>query len=206
MDLDLGNSEVLKKFLLPEALIGLEPNVRDTHINLIGLGVAKSFDQFCNRKFKRSTAHTDIFEADREHWFLAATPVESVTTVHVKNDEDTGWELISDGYINLQANSGRLWFGSQHGSHESLVKVTYIGGYWYDSTDLQDDTLPANATELPDDISLAWQLQCQHVWGARDKLGLSTISAPDTANKTDKLELIPDVKRILQSYIRYQMT
>jgi hypothetical protein len=204
MDLDLGNSEVLRKFLLPEAMWTGDNYA--VPIAAIGLGVAKSFDQYCNRKFKRSTAHIDQFTGDRDHWYLGATPVESITSFQTKSDETVGWETQTGAWTNLQTDSGRLWFGGSQWNEEYLVRVNYTGGYWYDATDTQTDTIPANATALPKDIELAWKIQCQHLWNMRDKIGVALSSGPGEASKLNDYDLIPDVRRILNAYVRYQIS
>lgn len=205
MDLNLGESGVLERFILPEALWN-SPTVYQTPLAFIGKGVAALFDRYCNRKFKRNAAHVDTFTAERDHYFLSAAPVESITTVHIKTDHTEGWVLESDAFINLHEASGRCSFGSQRGADTTLIKVTYAGGYWYDATETQDDTMPAEATLLPSDLHMAWLMQCQHQWGARDKIGTALSSPVGEADKQGELDLVPAVKRILDSYIRYQMT
>lgn len=70
-------------------------------------------------------------------------------------------------------------------------------------------TLPSGATALPEDLKLAWLLQCEHLWKLRDvqgtalaesKAGVSPALTLATAN------LIPEVKAILDGYVRYSLS
>lgn len=202
MDAGLGSMTVLKRALLPQAQ--WLPTTFDANILVIGLGVARSFDRYCDRKFSRGT-HVDTFTGERGVWFLSSTPVESVTSVEEKTDETAGWATITNAYNNLETVSGRLCFGDDVSDYETLVRVTYVGGYWWDTTDELTDTLPAGATALPDEVKMAWLLQCQHQWSVRDKLGSAVAMPAGESAKLGDYDLLPDVKRILDSYIRYQI-
>src|SRR3990167_4651931 len=204
MDLDLGNSIVLKKFLLPEAQWPGDVTTFDHAISAIGKGVAGAFDRFCNRLFKRSAAHVDQFTADRAQWFVRATPLESVATVEQKYDEATGWVAITPGLININEPSGRVNFGRELYDDQTLIRITYAGGYWYDSSDEQNGTMPAGATLLPAEVHLAWLTQCQHLWSIRDKTGLAVAKGPGEASKLGDWELLMEVRRALVQYMRWQ--
>jgi hypothetical protein len=70
-------------------------------------------------------------------------------------------------------------------------------------------TLPTGAAALPDDLKLAWLLQCEHIWSLRDKLGVnvaaSAKSAADVAGLAS-MQLLPAVADTLRDYRRYTLT
>ena len=71
---------------------------------------------------------------------------------------------------------------------------------------------PAGSTAVPDDLLLAWRLQCELVWKMHDRLGLAIGEQGAGAGgalpglSLPGLDSIPQVKAILQSYIRYALT
>lgn len=70
-------------------------------------------------------------------------------------------------------------------------------------------TLPAGATALPADLSLAWLNQCALVWQSIDALGLGLSDAKARAASAEalaKLTLAPDVEQTLRRYMRYALT
>jgi hypothetical protein len=70
-------------------------------------------------------------------------------------------------------------------------------------------TLPEGATALPDDLKLAWLLQCEHVWKYRDKLGVSVAQSAKTGAEMAGLgaiQLVSEVEATLRKYRRYALT
>lgn len=207
MDLGLGNLVELKRHLLAAGLV--TGTTYDTVVTAIGKGVAMSFDCYCNRKFARLVGDVEIFSADRTHYFLRRAPVESVSAVALQDDTVSGWQAqtVNDVIINREDASGQIIFGTVLGVEMTKVKVTYTGGFWYDTTEDATGVQPSGSTLLPQDVKLAWLLQCQQIWNSRDKLG-SSIAASPTDGQVDMggLELIPQARMILDRYKRYQMT
>lgn len=205
MDLGLGNLIELKRRLLPSTLTSA--TTYDTAITAIGRGVAGLFDTHCNRKFARLAGAVDQFSADRMSWVLARFPLESVTGISTRDDINSTWvsyeptELI----VNQDEPSGLLQFGTILGSHLSQVRVTYTGGYWYDTAETEDTSLPSGATRVPYAIKEAWYLQCEAVWAAREKIGGNLAKAGgDSALAT--MEIIPVVKLMIEAHRRFQLT
>ena len=66
----------------------------------------------------------------------------------------------------------------------------------------------AGATALPDDLKLAWLLQCEHVWKLRDAQGVSLAEKAGTspALTLAGANLVPEVKAILDGYVRYSLS
>jgi hypothetical protein len=178
-------------------------------VRLIGLGVAALFDKACNRGLKRVENQTETFTANREHWYLRRSPVESVASLEQKYSEAEGWVALSAGELIRYRDdeSGLLWFSTnQADDRESMLRVTYTGGHWFDDTENETGDMPAGAAALPDDVKLAWLLQCQHVWNERDKFGAAITDKAGQQSKLSALALVPEVLDILKSYRRLCLT
>lgn len=203
MTIGLGNLSELKAYLLPESM--LQRTDFDTPLSVIGKGVASGFDHYCNRVFARLAGATETFTADRDHYFVRRFPIETVTTLELLYSDNDGWEAQDSEFVtNTDNESGRLWFGFFVGDCETLVRVTYTGGYWVDPGD--GTSQPANSTAVPDDLKFAWMTQCQHVWNSRDKLGKSLAKAEEPSSALSSLDLVPSVEACLRRHIRYEMT
>jgi hypothetical protein len=209
MNLGLGNLTELKAQLLPATMRTDEDY--DDLIAAIGQGVAAQFDKFTNRRLARTVGAVDIFSADRDHWYLQNAPVESITSIEQKDDHAEGFITLTDALQNSDLTIGYLFFGSQMGSYHSRVRVTYTGGWWFDTTEDESGEMPEGATALPADLKLAWFLQCRHVWDSIDVLSAGIAAEPKKysalhINSAVGLELVPDVRQKLLGHTRYQMT
>lgn len=207
MNLGLGNLIELKRQLLTAGIVG--EATYDTLITGIGQGVAGMFDQFCNRGFERIVGEVEDVTADRRYWCLRRFPVETVTTVEQRDDVAQGWVAltVNDVILNRDDKAGLLFFGSLQGTHLSRVRITYTGGYWFDTTEDGSGVKPGGATDLPKEVKLAWYLQCREVWNKIDRLGLSLVQGEGdktfVAQMLAGLELLPAVKEILGTYRRF---
>lgn len=210
MNLGLGNLIELKRQLLAAGLVA--EDTYDSLITGIGKGVAGMFDQYCNRGLERVAGETDEFSGDRRMWVLSRYPVETVSGVEVRDDMTAGWVAQTVNGVIQQRDDGAgvIWFGEVQGNHLTRLKVTFTGGYWFDTTEDGSGVMPAGATLLPKDVSLAWYLQCREVWLKIDRLGLSLIQGEGEKNFVSQmlagLELVPMVKEILGKHVRYQLT
>lgn len=211
MDLGLGNLIELKRRLLAATM--LTQTTYDSAITAIGRGVAGAFDKHCNRQFARLAGAVDQFSADRMSYTLARFPLETLTTIEQRDDVAGGWvaQTVNDVVVNRDDAAGLLHFGTTLGSHLSQVRVTYTGGYWYDTAETEDTTQPLGSTKLPYDVKEAWYLQCEAVWAVRDKIGSGLVKtgggdAALLGLSLPGLDLIPLVKQILAGHTRYQIT
>jgi hypothetical protein len=59
---------------------------------------------------------------------------------------------------------------------------------------------------VPADLLLAWQLQCEHVWAQRDKLGLGIGEEQKTESALARIALLSIVKDQLRPFIRYALS
>jgi len=200
----LGSLTTLKRHVLASALV-LETRY-DTQLTAIGLGVAGQIEGYCNRKLQYTADDTITFDAARDHFYLPRAPVASVSSVETKDDETTGWVTDSGQPIQIEESSGRIWFGGVYGTRSTLVRVTYTGGYWFDTSEDDSGSNTDSATELPGGIKLAWLLQCAETWNQKDRLGVGIVSQEQTKISIAKLDLAPTVKRLLAPYVRFQIS
>lgn len=208
MNLGLGNLITLKQQLLAEAL--RVSTKYDAQLQAIGKGVAAQFEKYCNRKFCRTESATFVCSADRDHVFLDRYPLESVSQVELRTDNDTGFEVQSDIVLTTDEASGKVFWGYYAGPHYGQLRFTFTGGYWFDITEENNDTMPSGATALPDDLRLAWILQCRVVWQAIDKQGKDVATTGSSSQFVSgtlaSLALNDQVKEILNGYRRFQLT
>ena len=209
-DLGLGSLIELKRQLLSSDLASR--TTWDVQATAIGKGVAKSFDKYCNRIFARGSSITDQFTADRASWVLSRYPVETISALDMRSDMNLGW--VSMGLVNTVLQNrddaaGIIHFGAVQGGCYDQIRVTYAGGYYYDSSEDASGSLPSGATALPDDIKTAWFMQSLHLWECQDPVG----GAPSTgsvAHNTDvrigNLSMVPEVVKILEGYVRMNLT
>ena len=209
MNAGLGNLATLKQFLLAASL--RSGTTYDANITLIGKGVAALMDRFCNRGFAYAS-EAIIFTGNRPHYYLPRFPFNesAALTVEMRYFLADAWADISGQPLQINSQTGLVHFGYTLGRDPLQVRVTYSGGYFFETKEPTDNgyptTITAGATALPDDVQLAWLTQCMEVWNKIDKLGTGIIEKPNTAVLTDALQLSPMVKEILQGYVRYQLT
>lgn len=211
-DLGLSNLAKLKARLLPASLSAL--TTYDTKVTQVGRGVARLLEKFCNRSFGRVVGETETFSADRAHWIVNRYPIESISAVAQQDDLTTGYVslgAVNSVLANWDAKNGIVHFGSIMGTHLSQVRLTYTGGYFYDTAEDGATALPSGATLLPYDVEEAYYLQCLAVWQVMDKLGVNLASAGGGEGgllglSLPGLDLIPEVKTMLAGHIRYQIT
>jgi len=106
----------------------------------------------------------------------------------------------------MQLDQGYIMFISIQGYYFSRIRITYTGGFWFDTTEDNSGVLPNAATPLPASVKLAWYLQCQNLWKRFDKLGAQIAQNPEQQSALAAAELIPQVKELLRPFKRMQMT
>lgn len=208
MDIGLGNLTELKAHVLPAAL--QDDTTYDTLVAQIGRGVAVFMDSYCNRIFARAVGSTFDFQADVRSIYLPRYPVESVASIEQKDTQSAGfYSLDSSVMLNRDDNTGLISFGVSLGGWQSVMRVTYTGGYWFDTTEDNTGVMPSGAAALPYDLKLAWYLQVRRTMELIDKLGtnITQQGGPQFVAQTlGALKLVDAVKDTLDGYIRYAMT
>lgn len=216
MNAGFSNLATLKAHLLAGSLASADETAFNTAITSLGLGMAAAFERHCHRKFARVAGDVEIFSADYCQFPLARFPVESVSAIDLKTTEADGWvaQTVNEFIRTINLAQGIVYLpdGSDAGPYYAQLRFTYTGGYFWNTLEPADTgyptALPSGATVLPDDLKLAWLLQCEAVWKARDKLGTEIIERDDVKfvnSALSELKLIPQVKAILQPFIRMKL-
>ena len=202
MNLGLGTLTELKLWLLAEEL--RTETAWDAQIAAIGTGVALAFEKFCNRKFERVVGAQVDFSGDRVHFVLPRYPIEAVTAVELRESFTGSWTDASGYMDQFSALSGLVCFAAEPGSRQSRVRITWTGGYWFDSTEDFSGIKPAGAEQVPADLKLAWLQHCRTVWGKFPKLGTPINITQSAALVT--MNFSPEVSDTLLSYRRIQLS
>ena len=218
MNAGLSNLGTLKAWLLPASLTGTD---YDAQVLGIGLGVAAQLERHCVRDFARTVGATHECDAARRSILVRRFPIEEVTDIDLREAGAAvdAWSEQSLGEVDqIQHDSGLIELAGPFGSWRDRLRITYTGGYWWNQqesaytppvtpTDEDPDlsVIPEGAKALPADLLLAWKLQCEHVWAQRDKLGTNIGAKPGSAPSLALIELLPVVKEILRTYIRYDL-
>lgn len=231
MNAGFSNLDFLKKQLLADSLA---TSTRfDARILTIGLGVADSFGQYCNREFVYDTGIQEVFGGDRPFWFTRRAPVTQFTKVELRYFRSDAWTNISGQPLSADEEKGLIDFGYTLGRNPIQVRLTYNGGFWFNTLEPKElgyidvhapqfnTLLPADITGnaagidyrkflLPAALQMAWVTQCRKVWEAIDKVGEDILKTGSNARQTAEvlagLDLVPQVKLILDKYTRYQLT
>jgi hypothetical protein len=204
MNIGLGNLTELKGQLLAASL-RTDTNF-DAVIKGIGAGVAGQIEKFCNRRLQRVEGEQDVFSGDRRHWYLSRFPAESVSLCEKQDSVQDGWVTLPDLIQAQQLDQGYVMFISVQGYYWSRLRITYTGGYWFDTTDDGTGTRPGPAAALPAELKLAWYLQCQNVWKRWEKLGAGITERPELSGAVGQLGLAAAVKELLRPFVRMQIT
>ncbi|MDE2019399.1 MAG: hypothetical protein KGJ13_03560 [Patescibacteria group bacterium] len=221
MNAGLSNLAFIKSQLLAAALRASTDY--DAQIQALGLGITSQMERYCNRKFMRTVGAVDVFPADRVQFLLTFSPVEIVTGAAVKQDE-------TDGFINqlnnpepfiriIDYNNGMVDCGSTDvGKEWQQVQFSYTGGYFWEQQEptingvanpAYPTAVPATAFLLPNDLLLAWILQCKYVWQIFDPLNTKIAAGQESGPRAiaqqvmGDLDLLPAVQKMIAQYVRY---
>ncbi len=207
MNVGLSNLATLKAWLLPSGLVS--GTDYDGQIAAIGKGVAGQMEKSCNRLFGRTVSDTFECSGDRAHVSLPRYPIETVTTVEVRTDIAAGFVAQTGAILNNALQAGLIYFGADIATHFDRLRITYTGGYFFETLEPTDmgypTATPSGSFALPSDLLLAWKLQCEHVWGQRDKLGLAVGDKPTATPPLAQIELLPTVLATLSSFRRHAL-
>jgi hypothetical protein len=201
MDLILGNLTTLKAWLLPDTW--QSETAKDDVIAQLGRGVAAAMESHCNRRFARVEDETQLFSGSETVLLLPRYPLEEKPTVEVRGEGADTFESAGDWIEGWRENAGIVFLTGQLGTDRAVIRVTYTGGYWVDTSEPEDEdppTMPEGATAIPHDVVQAWLTQCRHMWTAH-KLFANTGTDEGKAAAAP-LDLLPVVVEMLAPYRR----
>ena len=190
----------LKSRLLPNA--ATDQTDWDEAIAALGLSMAGKFEGYCGRKFARAEGTSDRFNARGTAWVLTRYPVESITSVVIREPGGDSVELDDDEW-QIDEPSGLLETLSIAGSRHDRIIITYTGGYWLDPRD--GTAQPAETDALPAEILEAWVTQCQHEAESRGLFNAASLRSQkdESEPKTSTLGLLEYVTETLNPYRRF---
>jgi hypothetical protein len=217
MNCGLSNLATLKAFVLSASL---QSNTSyDVKLAAIGNMVAALFNQYCNRQFQWGVGVTDIFTGDRPQWYVNASPIATnndatlspqITSVNMRYFLTDAWTSITGEPLQCDPSKGLISFGYTLGRAPLQVQVIYNGGYFYETKESTaggyPTAQPAGSTALPLDLQGAFLLQVAEVWKKIDRLGSEITGDSNERGKFQGLDLVPLVKQMLNTYVRYQMS
>jgi hypothetical protein len=101
-------------------------------------------------------------------------------------------------------------FAGPQGDFLQRLRVTYAGGYFFETLEPSDEGYPTAAPEgaaaLPDDLQRAWVLQCQAEMRGTQLLDGGAGAVPSASTGVEKatgMDLQERVKEILKPYRRF---
>jgi len=206
----LGNLTELKAFILPASLRAATDY--DAQLLQIGLGVAGALASICNREWGYQAGVTE-FPANRSFILATRYPINSTIAPTIERCDSWAagapvWVAVANAVYNVAYDGGIVYLAGIQGNFLSRVRMTSTGGYWWLGLDAQV-TLPTGAAAIPDDLKLAWLLQCQALWLVRDNLGVTVAGAGSVSFVTLSLpgyELVPQVREIINGYVRFAIS
>lgn len=214
MNAGLSNLATLKAHLLaaPVRNDGTLGSAFDSVLLDIGKGVSAQMEKFCQRKFLRVVNQLEVFPADRSEFVMMLAPVEIVWFAALKLSEADGFITQTADFIHVVDYNAGIVFtdpARDAGPSYAQVRFTYTGGYWWEQLEPGDggypSTQPSGSAALPDDLKLAWLIQCQHIWDSVDRLGQGIADKPKAYSAINSLDLAPQVREMLRGYVRYRM-
>lgn len=210
MNAGLSNLATLKAHLLPATM--QTATTYDSLVSALGLGLAGVFERLTSREFWRTAGAVEQFGSRRSHYTVRRYPVETVTKLEQRDDASEAWAVLTlaDYLLDYDAESGVVSFNSELGPPTMQSRLTYTGGYWWQTSEPSDQTQqtqPTGSTALPSSLLTIWLLQCKQAWKVMDPLGKSIVpgaAGGQLALETlGYLDLLPQVRMVLDTYRRY---
>jgi hypothetical protein len=160
MDAGFSNLSYLKdRLLLASDAAGA---IYDEPVLALGRSVASFFESHCDREFARVVDHVYEAPADRNFVIVPRYPIDSVASAFVRDNLVDGWK--AQEILNILPDSGLVYFVSDVGIYGSTVKITYTGGYWWDTSEDNSGTQPVGSTPIPQGLVLLWVQFCKYLW------------------------------------------
>ena len=214
MNAGLCNLATLRRHLLAAGSMADERRF-DEVLTDLGRGVAAEFDRRCNRRLAYLAGDTITITGNRAHFTLPRYPLVEVTKVETRASDADAWTEDTAQPYRTQAEAGMVFFGGELGGVETQVRLTWTGGYWFETLEPDEDGYPTSAPDpdaiaLPADLLHAFLLHCRAVWQSLDKVGADLLrtgsSSQFVTGSIGSLDLSPVVSATLRHYTRYAMS
>lgn len=176
----------------------------DTALGLIGLGVAMKFETYCSRKFAYTVGAVVTLPANQLVFSVPRFPIVGSVTAVLQPGGGGATTTITGDISQTDKAAGLVHFTGMPGTVDDRVVITYTGGFWI-PTGAEGDTQPANSTELPDDLKLAYVEQCRAVAQAQGLFAGASMpgdTASDNRVISREIKLLPDVVEVLNMHRR----
>jgi len=162
MNAGLSNLISLKRRLLLASDVAA--STYDDAVKAVGLGVAGLLEATCDRKFERLTGQIHEISGNRTYVVVPRYPLESVASVQVRESAAAGWTTVDPSNYNFVGDAGLVTFLTHQTGAMGTLRVTYTGGFWWDTSEDFSMTKPTGATEIPAGLLQAWVMGCKAVW------------------------------------------
>lgn len=169
MNAGLSSLRKLKQAVLPDSM--RESAMWDDTLVSLGLGVAEVIERHLDRRL--AWLVTDIMESDAQRTVISLPryPVASITAVEMQSTPTGAWEDIIGSVARFPKVTGLVLFRSPPGDESSTLRVTWSGGYWWDTNEDGGGEQPEGSTLLPPALFTAWAMQVQAHCTALDLFG-----------------------------------
>ena len=162
MNAGFSNLTFLKRRLLLAS--DAEGTAYDEAVTALGLAVFGYFEAECDRKFARVVGDTYECEASKRYAVVPRYPIESVTKLELRTSTTEGWVEQTAVPVNFNKSAGVVTFTLLPASSDDVVRLTYTGGFWWDTSEDSSGTKPTGAEALPHGLLLAWVQACKFLW------------------------------------------
>lgn len=205
MNCGFSNLETLKGFVLPEGQRAT--TTYDVRLQVLGKGIAAELEKWCSRSFGRVVGDQFVVGSDRGYIALPRFPLESVSLIELQTDLSTGYTVLpANTLLNMDQAAGLIEFGTPIGPFDAKLRITYTGGYWWETLESTEDgyptTPPVGSAALPADLQLAWLLGCQRVFERARTMSLTGIKDVTRAG-VQLLNIDEELRSMIAPFIRF---
>ena len=204
MNAGLSSLAKLKQAILPDSM--RQSAMWDDTLVALGLGVADAIEAHLDRKLARVVGDTAECDAQRIFVSVPRYPVTAWTEVEMQSEPNGTWEDISGQVTRYMSHAGMVLFRTTPGDESATIRVTYTGGFWWDTDEEGAGEMPEGALPLPPALFTAWSMQVQAQCNALDLFGAQ--SGKDVLGSASNLltnadAFIPAVVTMLKPYRRF---
>lgn len=182
--------------------LGIGDPQDDTRLTAVLEGLQGVFESVLNRGLLRTESVEELFDGGERTLLLYRFPVESITSVHVSEDQE--WDadsLLETTDYRLNKDRGRLVLGTDGSTRWPAgvqnVRVVYIGGYV-----AAGSAVSTGQYAMPEALRRVFRLQAGYEWRNRQHLGQQSVSGQGVSVNLSPAALLPEVKTVLDTFAR----